>query len=469
MRARRTFSFLGRMTKGDVLLAGYSAMILALVLTAVEAQQIHQKSSEEMVEIYHRHLREEERLDRFRGFFSMGGIYAREFLLNPNPDRASVFRDQLAQLKTEARRTLDEIDRTLNISGTPVLRAKLEEFWNVLETILDWPPERRISHGYEFVQREIAPRRNAAGDLARELIAASEEALSRKEIEFSGSRDSATIRLFFVLPICLLFGYAASYFSLARTKTLERQAARQHEELAQAKRDLEQLSARIWEVQEDERRRISRELHDEIGQTLTALRIEISQVHALLDAAPEAQQRLQHARTLAERTIKNLKNLVRLLRPALLDDLGLAAALEWQAMEFSRRTGIGCHFFDHGLKSDPPDAYKTCAYRIVQQALHNCETHAGATQVRVSLRQFPQELHIEVEDDGRGFEPGPKGKPRQSGGLGILGMRERVAPLGGALSISSAPGEGTQVTLSLPLPQDGPSPERTREKTGVLL
>jgi signal transduction histidine kinase len=150
--------------------------------------------------------------------------------------------------------------------------------------------------------------------------------------------------------------------------------------------------------------------------------------------------------------VQTVRNICLLLRPALLDDLGLIPALQWQLQEFSRRSGIACQFSESGVQQHLPDSVKTCVYRMVQEALHNCEKHAAAAHIQVSLRQEPGWLTLEVADDGRGFALDAKGMPSQGSGLGIVGMRERAAMVGGKLSIKSSLGNGTRLAASIPLP-----------------
>jgi signal transduction histidine kinase len=257
-----------------------------------------------------------------------------------------------------------------------------------------------------------------------------------------------------MMGLCILLGLAVAHISLGHAGRLEREGVRRFQEVTQAKQDLEQLSARLLEIQEDERRRIARELHDEIGQTLTALRIEISRAQAAFKAgSASARDRLEEARALAEKTLKTVRDISLLLRPALLDDLGLAAALQWQSEDFSRRAGIPCRYSEEGLEDALPDAHKTCVYRVVQEALNNCEKHSGAGEVRLTVRQSGRELRVEIGDDGHGFRPDSQGNPAGVAGLGILGMRERAAMLGGTLEVETDPQRGTRVRLSLPMPE----------------
>jgi len=244
--------------------------------------------------------------------------------------------------------------------------------------------------------------------------------------------------------LCIL----VARLSLRHAENLERQAEENFAQVAQAKAELQQLSARLLEIEEEGRRKLSRELHDEIGQTLALLQIEISHAQALLAGTPVAlKARLDRARELAERTVQTIRNISVLLRPALLDDLGLVPALQFQLEDFLRRSGIPCEFVEDGVADHLPDAVKTCVYRVVQEALHNCEKHSGARKVRVTVRQLPGCLVTEIEDDGRGFQTDAE----RGAGLGLLGIRERAANAGGSLVIDSAPGRGARIALRIPL------------------
>ncbi len=278
-------------------------------------------------------------------------------------------------------------------------------------------------------------------------------AFHQSEVGFEQNRRSAVRRLIFTLALCVILAVLVASFSVSYSENLERNAERQYEEVAQAKLELRQLSARLLEIEGDGRRKLSRELHDEIGQAVAVLQIEISNALALANDRPAALcERLKRARDLAERTVQTVRNISLLLRPALLDDLGLVPALQWQFEDFTRRSGISCDFSEQGLQDVLPEPVKTCVYRVVQEALHNCEKHSEASRIAIAIRQVSEVLTIEIQDNGRGFELNEKGMPRRSAGLGILGMRERAAKVGGSLALESAPGRGTQLSLKIALP-----------------
>jgi signal transduction histidine kinase len=240
--------------------------------------------------------------------------------------------------------------------------------------------------------------------------------------------------------------------SLRHASRLEHETSRQYAVVARAKRDMEHLSARLLETEEDSRRWLARELHDEIGQTLAVLEIELSHAHSLTnETQPGIRDRLRRARDLAEKTVQTVRNISLLLRPALLDDLGLVPALQWLLEDFERRSGVTCEFSEAGVQDLLPDSVKTCVYRVAQEALHNCEKHSGASQVRVTVSQSDGQVRVEIEDNGRGLELDAKGMPGRNAGLGVLGMRERAARVGGVLTLESSPGRGMRIGLRIPL------------------
>lgn len=429
---------------------GYVAIVGLLVVAAVEAYRIQGAISERHVEIYREYVKHEETLSSLRRNIWLSATFVREFFINPQPDRADLLERQLRRLEDQNRKALDELDRMSPPLRPHVqLRAGLREYWETLESIAHTKARLNDRQAYQFLQREIVPRRNLAGTALRQVAGAYQEALQNSEVEFAQSRRSAARRLVLVLGLCVMVGLLVARFSLRHAENLERQTLRHYEEVMQTKKDLEKLSARLLEIQEEERRMLSRGLHDEVGQTLTALRIEIS--HALaLATAPGALERLERARGLAERLVQTVRDISLLLRPALLDDLGLAPAMQWQVEEFASRSGIACEFSEEGVQDLLPDAVKTCVFRVMQEALHNCEKHAAASSLRVVVRQSRELLTLVIEDNGRGFELSAKGMPRGAG-LGVLGMRERAAMVGGVLAVESAPARGTRLSLRIPL------------------
>ncbi len=225
--------------------------------------------------------------------------------------------------------------------------------------------------------------------------------------------------------------------------------------LKEAQERLRQLSGRILEGEERERAAIARELHDELGQILTVLRMDAAWLQRrLLDSDPDAAARAGALRDTIDGTIDEVRRVVMRLRPGVLDDLGLIPALEWLAGDFEKRTGISCAFRHAGVPGIT-GAAATTTYRITQETLTNVARHAGAGRVEVSLAARQGELVLTVRDDGRGFDHGAPAP-----GRGIAGIRERAALIGGTVELRSRPGAGTTMTFRLPLDGEGPGDPR---------
>jgi signal transduction histidine kinase len=240
---------------------------------------------------------------------------------------------------------------------------------------------------------------------------------------------------------------------------IERQNKRRYEQIVEARVELERLSARLVAAQEEERRSISRELHDEIGQTLSAVLVDAANLANRIPAEDAVARRyLESIRTHADASVNSIRNIALLLRPSMLDDLGLIPALEWQAREVSRRSGIKVKVTDENVPESLPDAVRTCVYRIVQEALHNIASHSGAKNANITVRHEQDSIVLSVEDDGAGFDP------KRTRGLGLVGMEERVKQLGGRMDMQSSPGKGTRLRVTLPLKPQASSGNTESEK-----
>jgi signal transduction histidine kinase len=439
-------------SKRAVLRAGYGAVIAVLIFSAVEAYRIQAGVSRQGVEIYRHYVDQDTALATLRRNLWLAGNYVRDFFINTTPGQAEILREQLEGLKKENDTALEHLARVSRRSDVPKLRKSLGEFWALAEPLPRTMLNETNSRQFDFLQREIVPRRGELYTALLDLAAADQQQLQESEREFADARRHAAERLLGMLALCVLLSFIVARLSIQQAENLERQAERHYEEVERTRRELQQLSARLLEVEEEGRRRLSRELHDEIGQTLALLQIEISHAQAMLGGQTAgARERLQRARELAERTVQTVRNISGLLRPALLDDLGLVPALQFQLEDFLRRSGIACDFVEEGVADHLPDNIKTCVYRVVQEALHNCEKHSGAKRVQVAVRQLPEVLVAEIEDDGRGFSMTERHMPSQNKGLGLLGIRERAANAGGTLVIDSVPGRGTRIALRIPL------------------
>lgn len=228
---------------------------------------------------------------------------------------------------------------------------------------------------------------------------------------------------------------------------LRGQYARLLQRLEANEREFRRLARSVWRVQEDERRRIARELHDGVGQNLTALKHRIAQLGAGLPPDETTRERIDAALALCSDTLEDTRQLSRLLRPPVLDDLGLEAALRWLVRSQGEASGIAATL-EVGPLPALPDELQTLLFRVAQEALANVARHARADTVLVRLVAGGGQLQLQVVDDGIGHDPTAAAG---SGGSGLAGMRERLRLHGGRLELHSSPGNGTRVRAVLPL------------------
>ena len=255
------------------------------------------------------------------------------------------------------------------------------------------------------------------------------------------------VRPFAYLAVSLYTAFAVAVLVIGLNARLEREADQEHDKAVAAEQDLRRLSSRLVEAQEQERQMLSRELHDQVGQALTAIKIDVSRAaQEVPSSATEIRERLQRARQGVEETLEVIRRMSMLLRPSMLDDIGLSAALDWYARQFSANTGIKVNLNDDGTADRLPESHKASLYRIVQEALTNTARHAEAQNVKVQLDFDGKRYRVCIEDDGKGFVTGESRR-----GLGLLGMQERIDEMDGKLELRSRPGVGTKIWLSIPV------------------
>jgi PAS domain S-box-containing protein len=221
------------------------------------------------------------------------------------------------------------------------------------------------------------------------------------------------------------------------------------QEIREANKRLRQLTTHLQTIREEERKRIGREIHDELGQQLTAIKMDVAWLNKKFHGSDEkADHRLKDLLVMLDETVKSVRRISSQLRPSLLDDLGLTAAMEWQLGEFEKRAGIKTSFSAPHDEIPIPEASKTALFRIFQESLTNVVRHAAAKKVSVELKEVNKKLVMSIADNGKGFDPL---KVTEKKTLGILGMKERSEMVGGTYEINSKPGEGTSVIVSVPV------------------
>jgi signal transduction histidine kinase len=420
-----------------------------MAVAGVDALHVLQQFRRNDELIRRRYLSENHALNDLRSDVYVSGTYVRDYLLEPQPERADAFRANLAQVQSHMQSALDAYGRQVASTEAQhytALRAELADYWRTLAPIFQWDASERHRSGYPFLRDEVFPRRQSMLAIADRIAELNEQQLDAGNKQVVSLLLNFQTRLLLTLLAALALSLGLALFTMRKILKLEAQARLRYVETAEARIQLEELSARLVRAQEEERRSLSRELHDEVGQALSAVLVELRNLSTGLSVRAEEQSR-RHVETikgLVEGTVRVVRNMALLLRPSMLDDLGLIPALKWQARELSKSTSLDVAV-EAELDSDElPDDYKTCIYRIVQEALHNCARHAHAITVRVRVAQERGRLLLTIQDDGRGFDV------RHTRGLGLLGIQERVNRLGGTCRVDSQPGSGTTLSVELP-------------------
>lgn len=326
------------------------------------------------------------------------------------------------------------------------IEKDLSEQESISSELLSLGPADRKTRSPRFVHEQLLPRSLSILQVSQQIASLNDEALAKSNHDLLTKFAGLQTRLKSMLLAALTAGLLLSLLGSLYVLHLEREGRERYLALAGSRLELEKLSARLLDIQEQERRSIARELHDEVGQSLEALLVDLGRLSKLLPPGEQTmREQIGHLRSLAENSVKTVRDIALLLRPSMLDDLGLIPALEWQAREVSRRGGMEVEVHSEMASEQLPDEVKICVYRLVQEAVNNAAAHASAKSAYVSVAEVPGRLRVEITDDGQGFDP------QRVRGMGLLGMEERVKRLGGKLKIESRAGHGTRIVAELPL------------------
>jgi signal transduction histidine kinase len=433
-----------------VLIAGFGGLLVLMAFAGIDGMQaLHeiQTSNDLIREDF---LTRTRLLERIRADVYVSGTYVRDYLLEPEAGKAEGHRYDLLESRRDMDDAMTRYRSLLNSQEAgpfQVLTAELRDYWDLLEPVFDWSAEQRKKAGYVFLRDEVFPRRRSMLHIADQIGTINESQMNagkaRVEQIFARLRTRMTI----VILLTFGLGTLLASFSIRTILGLETDTTRHIAELSAARQELQALSASLVEVQENERRSISRELHDEVGQALTGVLVEMANLSTLIRTGDKAAlaSKAGEIKREVENSISVVRNMALLLRPSMLDDLGLVPALQWQAREVSKRAGVRVKVAAEGVSEELPEEHKTCVYRIVQEALHNCVQHAGARNVVIAVQQQANHLLLSIQDDGKGF------RPLQEKGMGLLGIQERVSHLNGTFAVQSEPGQGTDLRVTLPL------------------
>jgi signal transduction histidine kinase len=435
-----------------VLLAGFGALVLLVAISGVTALRRTATGYAGITELYERQRHSEDLLERLRADILNSAVDLRDYLLDPSAEPAAAERRIRSYEQTTSAK-LDEL-RPLIAAGDQAQLNTLREGFNLYWRAIDPLFANRgldRAHSADFLRKQVVPHRRAALALLSELENLTRDSLQHGRTEIDARTAGLPYYVGNLILTTILIGLGIAAAVIFRIWELEKVAERQRAAVEKAEHEMRGLSQRLVMAHEEERRSLSRELHDQVGQTLTAIRINLGNLEEALNHHPEqTQTQLEQARRLSEQALRTVRDLAMGLRPAMLDDLGLGAALEWQARQHSRICKVPVTVHVNGDLDALSDAHRTCVYRIVQEALTNAARHAHASAIQVNVGCDHGAVSMSIRDDGQGFDPDA---PRA--GLGLVGMKERVRQLGGKIVIESQPGRGSAIAAEIPLAAQG--------------
>ena len=453
-----------------LLLVGFGLVFAFWIAAGVDVIGRFRRVDRELEGLTNRFLQTEEDLTAIRTGVFLGGLDVRDALLDTSEERTGAYRRQLQNHRLTS---LEGLSRIRGRAETAEVRREFQEldrevraYWDELLPLLAMEPPRRAAEARAVLVDRVIPKREQIVRIAQQFRSLNRARFQERQRDAQQLYGDARQRIWLAGGVALLLGVGVGGLVLAYAGHLERRLREQLERNTQNTRDLQRLSAQLVRAQEDERRLIARELHDEIGQALTAVKMQL----ALVRPGESAEASLAEVRRMADNALQTVRQLSRLLHPPMLDDTGLAPALQWYLNGFADRTGIAATMVQAGMEARLPGELETSLFLIVQEATTNVARHASARECRVYLQRLQSSVLLTVDDNGVGFDTA-RTDPARSGGLGLLGIRERVAGFRGTFRIESRPGHGTRLTVELPVderttdPHEGPSPPSVHPST----
>lgn len=426
------------------------AGLLLLIYTSVATTSRKAEEIYAQLHTLNEHHREvENKLRLLRSDVYLSSIYIRDYLLDTDQEDVANDREQLTALRQSHAVTVKELRGLLPVSAAPQmddLDRRLDEYWQTFDPLFEWSMYEKLMRSGRFLRREVLPRREAIVTITKDFEQINNTNLATQRAEVS--RRLVTFRedLHRRLWRTLLLGFLVALIAVLRLRFLERRSDAQRLHAEEAEREMRQLSQQLVAAQEEERKKLTRELHDHVGQMLTALRLEIGRADRAR-GTHDAQlgSSIAEAKRLLDTILRSVRDLVMGLRPSMLDDFGLQPALEWHIRDFRRRFGVRVDLTLGGDLDALPDHYRTCVYRIVQEALTNCARHAQAQRVEIRVERDDHAIELSIADDGVGIDP------KRARGMGLIGIEERVRELHGAFHAGPRQPQGTVLTASIPI------------------
>ncbi len=437
-----------------ILILGFGLTFGIWLLTGVYFSRRISEVQSHAATINARYVHAQELLSSVRSQILLASVFVRDALLDPDPADLAASRQRLDATRASADAALEQyvpiLDAQAEGARVDRLRHDVSDFCGTMLNLLDVVAQPGHPDPRLLLRTSLMPKREVVLRVSEEVQALNRSAFVGQQAEFASINESTQRRLWAMLGVALLTCVAIGLVATTYAGRLEDRLQRQRARDVQNARELQQLSAKLITAQEEERRSIARELHDEVGQVLTAIKVELAVAQRQIEANGGPPHLLDDSRSVVEGALATVRDLSHLLHPALLDDLGLPAAVDWYLKSFGVRHGLRVDLLQEGMDERLTSDVEASAFRIVQEALTNVAKHANATRCRVYLQRLPTTVLITVEDDGAGFDAAVTQQTGERRGLGLIGIRERVSELRGSMRLESAPGKGTRITVELP-------------------
>jgi signal transduction histidine kinase len=433
-----------------ILALGLGGMILLMLAAGINAVRVLHLIREQSNLIQADAAARTGTLVSIRTKLLLSDSFVRDYLMDPDERRSAEDNNELRRVWAELEKGLDTYAAATpdpdEAAMAARLRRKIQRYWDSISPSLRWSDSQRRAAGMAFYHSAVLPNRVSLLEITTEIDGA--HSLQAAEGESRMAARFGTLRSELLWTFILSLG-AATILALGSAiyiSRLERETRLRYDQVVAGRVQMGQLSQRLVAAQEQERKSISRELHDEVGQTLNALLVDAGNLQKRIpESDAQSRELLNSIQRLADTSVNEIRDIALLLRPSMLDDLGLSAAIQWQAREVSRRTGLAVKLSAQAEAENLPEGLSICLYRVAQEALQNIARHAQAKMVQIELKQEPGRLVLRVHDDGVGFDA------EHIRGLGMVGMEERLRQVGGTLQVTSQPGRGTTLIAEVPM------------------
>lgn len=441
---------LERLTIRNVLLAGFGLMVGLWLFAGYQITQRLQDAQGESAGVSRRYQHAQELLASVRTQVLEASVLLRDAFLEPE---ATEHRENIervyARIDSLLMQYVPFLDLAAEREQVGRLRGEIAEFHTASNEVLAvdssrWPAAARD------LRRRFVLKRQAAVRVSDEIQALNRQAFIEQQRALTETQATMQRQVWTVFGLALMISLVIGWLAFRHAARLERRLVEQNEREERIASDLQRLSARLVQAREEEQRRIARELHDEVGQALSAVKVQLVVAERRIERMGGASALLADAQSSADSALHSVRDLSHLLHPSALDDLGLVAALDSLVADFRRRHQVAMEFVHLGHDRRLQAETERAIYRIVQEALTNITRHADATAGRVQLSIEDASVVVTIEDNGVGFDVVDVERPGKRRGLGLLSIRERVTGLRGQVRIESAARQGSRIEVVLP-------------------